>query len=626
MPKETPELRQSGAVAPSGVGAILDVLAESFVVLDLESWTNRNYRAKGEVLVADRLLAELRRTGVHVAALHAPVAVGDTGVRAASGIVLRGLPVQRFPAWLFCPDRGCRRMYRWTPDKEVPDEVPVCPSCQEQRRRRALTPMRFVVVCADGHLQDVPWDRWAHASAKDPSACRSRNNLRFRTRPGRGGGFDSLIVKCEDCGASESLSGISGMNALARAGWTCPGGQPWESAGNPCAADTHVVQRGAGNVYFPVSVSGLTIPPESRANRKSGGSLRDLVANHPESSYLDNEAIRDHFAQGIASRFGVTVAEVLAAHAPPVQDTSIPNLTLAEEEWASLSVVPDDQQPEDLFLSHSVALARPGETAPDYLRSLGDRLGTLVGVDRLREVRTMTGFHRYEVREGSEGMIPTDLGRDAGWLPATEVFGEGVFLTLDEERLQQWEQDPGVEARVARLAGARSASRAGARLPQATPRFVLLHTLSHVLIRRLAYESGYSSASIRERIYASDPGAAVRQAGILLYTSAGDAEGTLGGLVRQAEPPRLAQLMLASLFDAATCSFDPVCRESGGQGIDALNLAACHGCTLLPETSCTAMNCLLDRVLLTGDDGVPGFFSEPFRMAVAAAADHTSDR
>ena len=55
-----------------------------------------------------------------------------------------------------------------------------------------------------------------------------------------------------------------------------------------------------------------------------------------------------------------------------------------------------------------------------------------------------------------------------------------------------------------------------------------------------------------------------------------------------------------ALLDALNCSSDPLCIESKGQGVDALNLAACHACALLPETSCEEGNRLLDRLLLVG--------------------------
>jgi uncharacterized protein (DUF1501 family) len=48
-----------------------------------------------------------------------------------------------------------------------------------------------------------------------------------------------------------------------------------------------------------------------------------------------------------------------------------------------------------------------------------------------------------------------------------------------------------------------------------SPRFVLRHTLAHLLINELVFACGYSSASLRERLYVSD--AAGRQmAGLLI--------------------------------------------------------------------------------------------------------------
>lgn len=74
--------------------------------------------------------------------------------------------------------------------------------------------------------------------------------------------------------------------------------------------------------------------------------------------------------------------------------------------------------------------------------------------------------------------------------------------------------------------------------------------------------------------------------GVLIYTAAGDSEGTMGGLVRMGEPEFLGRTIARALDRARWCSSDPVCIESTGQGPDSCNLAACHSCALLPETSC----------------------------------------
>ena len=98
--------------------------------------------------------------------------------------------------------------------------------------------------------------------------------------------------------------------------------------------------------------------------------------------------------------------------------------------------------------------------------------------------------------------------------------------------------------------------------------------------------------------------------GILIYTASGDLEGTMGGLVRQGEPDRFKSTLFRALRRAQWCSSDPVCIESAGQGVDNANLAACHGCVLISETSCEEGNRLLDRALMIGTLAEPklGFF------------------
>jgi hypothetical protein len=135
----------------------------------------------------------------------------------------------------------------------------------------------------------------------------------------------------------------------------------------------------------------------------------------------------------------------------------------------------------------------------------------------------------------------------------------------------------------------------------------MLHTFAHVMIRRLAFDAGYSSASIRERIYASNGPQGM--AGVLLYTADSDSEGSLGGLVRMGEPARLLHTLVNALQDASWCSADPVCRESIAQGVGGMNAAACHACALVSETSCVQANALLDRRLLLRAEGLPlGYF------------------
>ena len=215
----------------------------------------------------------------------------------------------------------------------------------------------------------------------------------------------------------------------------------------------------------------------------------------------------------------------------------------------------------------------------------------------------LTGFTRLEPanafdddRVASLSLLPKP------WLPGIEVRGEGVFIVLRDETVDEWETDnTALAQRVGDLERRYQRYLTERRMfPRPLPpRSLLVHTLAHLLIRQLIFDCGYDSASLRERLYVStDSG--TRMCGLLIYTASGDAEGTLGGLVRQGEPGRLEGTFKAALQNAEFCSSDPLCMESPGQGTNSLNYAACHACTLLPETSCEQGNRLLDRVSVIG--------------------------
>ncbi len=198
-------------------------------------------------------------------------------------------------------------------------------------------------------------------------------------------------------------------------------------------------------------------------------------------------------------------------------------------------------------------------------------------------------------------------GTPLDWLPAYRVVGEGIFLTLARDALRDWAQQAG--ERIKTLV-----EHIGEEVRNhltTTPELILLHSLAHVLIRRFSFEAGYGASSIRERIYSAPVNSRHEMGGILIYTAAGDSDGTMGGLVRLGRPKTFEKTLLNALADARWCSADPICRESPGQGVNSDNLAACHACSLLPETSCEFSNRYLDRMTLLGEGEKEGngFFS-----------------
>jgi hypothetical protein len=251
----------------------------------------------------------------------------------------------------------------------------------------------------------------------------------------------------------------------------------------------------------------------------------------------------------------------------------------------------------------------------DYGAPISSHLSGITLVHKLRETRALVGFCRLLPDDSrTDAQRIADLRLDGGinWLPAITVRGEGIFLTLDDSKLEEWA--PRVTERVGKLEKLGNAARIKRRQSSRvlSPKFVLLHTLAHLLINQLSFECGYGSSSLRERLYCDAKQVDSPMNGLLIYTASGDSEGTLGGLVRQGGPGRLEHVLIRALRSAQWCSSDPVCGESSGQGPDSCNLAACHGCALLPETSCEESNRLLDRILVVGSLTKPelGFFSD----------------
>ena len=583
-------VRRGQVIAPFGPGSILDLGTDgSFVVQGTQAWKQGSL----EPLRMPRLAAELG-----VMEFRLPPRKGG-----ASG----GLPIRRFPQWLFCERRNCRIMTRWTEEQEAELESrrrPRCRKCQG-----SLRPMRYVVICADGHLDDVDWHRWAHSRSR--GTCRG-GELKYISQPTSGSPLQWLRVRCEKCRAERDLAEILGKDALAKANISCAGRQAGSSAGEPCDARTQVTPKGASHVHFGAVRSALDIPPDSDDVDLDA----DGVKNHTDFAMLSryvadgkNPAFVKVMADTIARETGADVAYVLRAAKldagidapPPRRDDE--GGDLLQDEWAAFQ----EPHPEEVAGARFVTHREPLD--PDVGPALGRLLADVMVADRLREVRAFTGFTRLE--PGGTTVLP-DEGAGRNWLPAVEIYGEGVLIRLDEGLIRDWERRPEVMERVEALEARRLASGLNGSLLEesATPRLVMIHTLAHLLMRQLSFDCGYSSASLRERLYCeTDPQRPM--AGLLVYTASGDSEGTLGGLAREGATDRLARSVVAALRSATWCSVDPICIEATGQGLGAMNRGACHACSLAPETSCTHMNSLLDRALVIGTPGRPsiGFFS-----------------
>lgn len=570
-------VRRSQVVTTYGPGALIAVDDESFMVAGLDRW---------DVVDSDTVPERRLEQQLRVHALYLPPSETET-FRSR-----RGLPVIRFPLMHTCP--ACDRLdWYW---KLSSDDKNVCGRCD-----RALVPSRFVVACANGHIDDFPYSRWVH----EGRASEGDHRLGLKTR-GTSASLRDLVVTCS-CGARRSLDGAFDRRKIAEV-TRCQGRRPWLGDQEECGSAVRTLQRGASNVWFSSVRSALSIPPWS-----------DGVFQLLERYWLMLRSVTEaDMLRNILTGMGAA----LTAHGYDVDE--LVRAVLARQEEEAGEAPPDaetkSQEYDALLAGRAEADQNQQFVAEPFVppAALHGFISHAVAVPRLREVRALVGFTRLQPASADGDGAATDapLSRgDIPWLPAIEVRGEGVFLVLDADRLAAWEASPDVKARIARINENNARRAADRRLPAPGPvpaRYVLIHSFAHALIEQMSLDAGYPAASLRERLYVSDT-----MAGLLIYTATSDSAGSLGGLIAQTRPERLAALVLEALGRAAWCSADPVCIESTGSGADGLNLAACHACSLLPETSCEQKNTLLDRGLLIGtpDQAAVGFMHELVRNA-----------
>lgn len=590
--------RRVGSVRPSqmihtyGPGAVMDLPQLSVVLSGIDGWDINHM----ERILEPRLIPSVRTLpGCHqVDEFRMPPWQEETPSPLDPWAAI-GVPVHPFPRWLRCT--RCRRLSPvdrrvftlsvnpWRPDKAryFHDR------CQG---RPTAVPARFVVACPAGHLDDFPWEEYAHRGGPCPgdAPVLELRDVGRSTRP------TNVRVICKTCNTERHVQGAFGPQSHTYLP-VCRGRHPHlQRFDGTCAEPTRALLLGASNSWFPVYRSAVTIPTVT-------GEIEQKVAEHWD--YLDDLESRmefDFIVKRLRRGIGEKPLRWLLGYDPDDVWTVI---TDRRDNPQEVEGTDELRGPEwEAFTS-----AKPPKSDHFKTRTLDvpsgfqQQLDHPVAVDRLREVMALCGFTRIDSPDGSDRIRIAPIWKEPQrWLPAAELRGEGILIRLREWRVERWEQNYRTSTRYSQILNATRQWRQRRDLdpdrgiPPA--RLVLLHTLSHLLIHQVALECGYSTASIRERLYCreSEDTSGPPMAGVLLYTASPDSEGTLGGLVAVSQPDRLARLFKKALDPAKLCSTDPMCADHrAGDPTDSLHNAACHACLFAPETSCEIGNRYLDR-------------------------------
>lgn len=575
MSNQNPKARRSQLLSTFGIGGLFPAENTSYMIRGLQDWGGDR---EGDAVSEPRLARSL----------------GVRQLRLPPGGGKRDIPVVRFPETQVCP--GCRRIAHIAEFKCGWNDA-VCKICTV-KNKGGLTPFRLLTCCARGHIDEFPYFWWLHQGQEKGS---TEHKMTLEA-VGATSSLADMRLRCT-CGVEPTdLEGVFSSGAL-KGLVQCKGRRPWlggHDHDQECSETPRTVQRGAANVWFPSVRSTISIPPFSEAVSKFVDQNWNILKNP--------EALKTEWAMAAVmtkARGKFTEAEVRAEterrHDAELAEDEPTEQSLRRDEFKALLQGKEESRGSD-FVAEKVAPPT----------CLGMLLTDVRKVTRLREVRALYGFSRITPVQS-----PTDekdrlcalTTEKATWLPAIQVIGEGVFLDFDRAALGTWAAQTWPAARAAKLqeASARAAQTYGREAPLPVDMVqVALHTIAHVLIDQLSLESGYPASSLRERLYVDS-----EMAGILLYTASSDSAGSLGGVAAHADTARLDHALREGLTRLSWCSNDPVCIESTGSGADGLNLAACHACVLVPETSCELNNTFLDRAALFGTPGdqLRGLFS-----------------
>lgn len=630
--------RPSSLLYTYGPGAIMDLPGFSVMPAGLDDWEPIWKRRETIPTIPEpRLLNVVRlHLGPQVDSLRPFPWQPKKGSISTEGSDL-GVPARIFPQWLRCTRchyLGPLPRFTYTNTHPFrPDLAQFTHKCATGGKRGGspAVPAQHLLTCTNGHLDEFPYERWVHRGKKCTAALTPELKM-FDANVGKSVG---ATIECQACKARRGMAEAMGAVGREKLPETCRGRHPHLGAFFPgCEARPALIMMGASNLWFPSTQSVIVMPRTDAENQEAfADHLRVELGADQIKQFADQIPV----IRALAGARNIDVAEVtddvIAAAiadvlAPPESEEAREErrakwdpVELLVPEWRYLqkpSLFPEQQNDTGLMVTEK-------QRGP----ALPARITRVVGVNRMKKVNAVLGFTRLDemdrVNDLASRVAPLTRDGKPAWVPATEDRGEGIFLQLDLDAVAQWEKsiettplwNAHIEAHrrnfARRFSETAAAVNPDTRLPG--PRYWLVHTLAHIVIREMAMHSGYGAASLSERIYAwNETAEREAAAGLLICTTASDSEGTLGGLVALSEPEKLQGIAVSALRRAARCSSDPVCAQrTPADPEDFLHGAACHTCCFVSETSCEKANRFLDRRFLldlpsSNGPAVPGFF------------------
>ena len=622
FPKKV-EIRIPQYLSVYGPGSIMPTINDDSVILSNPSyWASGDYPPQWKI--QDVRLQ--KRLGVDHFKIP-PVFFSKHSSTLMQGRTIRAF---RFPKWHYCPRCGFMNKVSLTTEHangnkntnlfcngSITNIQNICSKTKKTNPDRLpkLIPSRFIAVCKKGHIQDFPYRAWLHDYSVDDDD--SSHRLKFEDQEN----ISAIRVVCLDCKAFKTFQGVM-TNGIGKE--NCEGSKPWQGANyDKCKETLKIMQQGASNAYFPITKSSIYLPKSQvefskhidKIFKEHNQKFLDLAQNNSEDQITQQ-------LNSYAMVFDVNVEDLKDAFYKKYVNLNSNNSEhLSEEEFRlqEYEAIINQEQDKDKNL-----IIKKVENSL-FSEKFKKIFNNIYKIEKLREIRAFYGFTRIEPHDPEssslskddriQSVVEVDKNGER-WSPGIEVRGEGIFFEFKETAIAEWEKEISNNELLSSMN--RSIERynsfrknMGLENRDISYKFYLLHTFSHLIIKQLSYECGYSATELRERIYCnSNPNNPMN--GVLIYTASGDSEGSYGGLIRQCEPFLLENNVQKAINASLWCSYDPLCIENDQQGTDGTNIAACYSCSLLPETSCEEGNRLLNRSLICGkiDNREISFFKD----------------
>ena len=581
------QIRQSQLLTSFGPGSMLDLPNHSVLVGGLDAWSTG-----GDEIIEPRLVDKLKQLfdpPLQVLKLYSPPPDLDDPTAPQTGVT-----AWQFPEWFITQDVDAEASHGVVRARMLVHRRMLTKGkfIDDTKKKRNVVPVRFVRACRSGHIGDIDWFEFVHGGKTD---CRRQLWIEER---GTTGDLSEVWVRC-DCGKGERNM-LQASEQHIKALGHCDGNRPWLGpySKEKCGEPNRLLIRTASNAYFSQLMSVISLPDRNENVREAVETVWDFIGEVEDIDMLKYERKK---ARVHACLDGFTDEEVFAEIKVRRGQSLQQSKSIKQAEMETLSAAKaelGDDRPDGNFFART--LPKEAWDAP-WMKNIE----RVVLVHRLREVIAQVGFTRFEaISPDIDGELEMGVRRasltrdDPQWLPAIENRGEGIFLQLNKKAVEDWLAREDVVKRGEVLERGhriwaeehKASKRAFPGLP-----YILMHSLSHLMVTAVSLECGYPASSIRERIFAI-PDAGY---GILLFTATSDAEGTLGGLVQVGR--RIHEHLRNALELGELCSNDPVCAQHDPANPHErrfLHGAACHGCLLISETSCEQHNEFLDRALV----------------------------